>query len=57
MDVPHVKAGVPYTDYKHQIKQYALSTWQGDWNGAVANKLHSLKQDMGVGNSTYFKPG
>ena len=39
--------GVPYTDFKHCISQYILSTWQGDWNGAVANKLHSVKPILG----------
>ena len=32
-----------YTDFKHCISQYIISTLQGDWNGAVANKLHSVK--------------
>ena len=33
----HVKVGVPYTDFKHCISQYIFSTWQGDWNRAVAS--------------------
>ena len=43
LELPHAKVGVPYTDYKHWISQYILSTWQDDWNGAVANKLHYVK--------------
>ena len=43
LELPHAKVGVSYTDFKHCVSQYILSTWQGDWNGAVANKLHSVK--------------
>ena len=43
LDLPHAQVGVPYTDFKHLISQYIFSTWQDDWNGAVANKLHSVK--------------
>ena len=43
LELPHAKVGVPYTDFKHWISQYILSTWQDDWNGAVANKLHYVK--------------
>ena len=28
----------------HHINQYILSTWRDDWNGAVANTLHSVKE-------------
>ena len=38
LDLPPVKVGVPYTDYKHCINQYIVSTFQGDWNGKVRNK-------------------
>ena len=27
--------------------QYIFSTWQDDWNGAVANRLHSVKPVLG----------
>ena len=43
LDLPRSKVGVPYNDFKHCINQYILSTWQDNWNGAVANKLHSVK--------------
>ena len=43
----HAQVGVPYTDFKHLISQYIFSTWQDDWKGAVANKLHSVKQILG----------
>ena len=33
---------VDYTDFKHH-SQYILTTWQDFWNGAVANKLRSIK--------------
>ena len=36
LELPHAKVGVPYTDFKHCISQYILSTWQCDWNGVVA---------------------
>ena len=36
LELSHVKVGVSYNDFKHCIKQYILSTWQNDWNGAVA---------------------
>ena len=44
LDLPRVKVGVPYTDFNH----YIFSTWQSDWNGAVANKLYSVKPVLGV---------
>ena len=43
LDLPRAKVGVPYTDFNHLISQYIFSTWQDDWNGAVMNKLHSVK--------------
>ena len=30
----------PILIFKDHINQYILSTWQDDWNGVVANKLH-----------------
>ena len=53
LDLPHVKVGVPNTDFKHHINQYILSTWQDDWNGAVTNKLHSVKPVVGDWQSSY----
>ena len=44
LELPRVKVGVSYTDFKH-ISQYSFSIWQGDWNGAVANKLLSVKPE------------
>ena len=38
---------------KHCISQYIPSTWQDDWNGAVANKLHSVKPVLGDWHSYY----
>ena len=43
LDLPCTKVGVPYSDFK----QYIISTWQDDWNGVVANKLHSVKLVLG----------
>ena len=40
-------------DFKHHINQYILSTWQDDWNGAVTNKLHSVKLVLGNWQSSY----
>ena len=53
MDFTRVKVGVPNTDFKHHINQYILSTWQDDWNGAVANKLRSIKPVLGYWQSSY----
>ena len=50
LDLPH---GVPYTDFKHLISQYIFSTWQDDWNGAVANKLNYVKPVLGDWQSSY----
>ena len=36
-----------------ESSQYILSTWQDDWNGAVANKLHSVKRVLGDWQSSY----
>ena len=47
LDLPRTIVGIPYTDFKHCISQYIVSTWQDDWNGAVANKLHSVKPVLG----------
>ena len=47
LDLPHAKVGVPYNDFKNCINQYILSTWQDDWNGAVANKLRSVEPVLG----------
>ena len=46
LDLPRVKVGVPYIYFDHHINQYILSTWQDDWNGAVANKLLSVKPTL-----------
>ena len=48
LNLPRAKVGVPYNDFKHCISQYILSTWQDDWNGAVTNKLHSVKPDLSL---------
>ena len=53
LDLPRAKVGVPYTDFKYLISQYIFSTWQDDWNGAVMNKLHSVKPDLGDWQSSY----
>ena len=47
------KVGVTYTDFKYLISQYIFSTWQDDWNGAVMNKLHSIKPILGDWQSSY----
>ena len=53
LDLSHAQVGVPYTDFKHLINQYIFSTWQDDWNGAVMNKLHSVKPVLGDWQSSY----
>ena len=53
LDLPRTKVGVPYTDFKYLIGQYIFSTWQDDWNGAVMNKLHSVKPVLGEWQSSY----
>ena len=53
LDLPHAKVGVPYNYFKHCISQYILSTWQDDWNGAVANKIHSVNAVLGDWQSCY----
>ena len=55
LELPYAKVGVPYTEFKHCISQYILSTWQCDWNGAVTNKLHSVKPVLGDWQSTYSR--
>ena len=37
LDFPCAKVRVPYTDFKHEINQYIILTWQDDWNGALAS--------------------
>ena len=53
LDLPRDKVGVPYTDFKYIISQYIFFTWQDDWNGAVMNKLHSVKPVLGEWQSSY----
>ena len=53
LDLPHAQVGVPYTDFKLLISQYIFSTWQDDWNGAVTNRLHSVKPVLGDWQSSY----
>ena len=53
LDFPLTKVGVLYSDFKHCISQYILSTWQDDWNGAVENKLHYVKPVIGNWQSSY----
>ena len=53
LGLPRVRDDVLYPDFKHCINQYILSTWQDDWNGAVANKLHSVKPFLGDWQSSY----
>ena len=53
LDLPRAKVGVLYTDFKYLISQYIFSTWQDDWNGAVMNKLHSVKPVLGDWQSSY----
>ena len=53
LGLPHGKVGIPYNDFKHCINQCIPSTWQDDWNGAVANKLHSVKPVLGDWQSSY----
>ena len=54
LDLPRTKVGVPYNDFKHCINQYIFSTWQDDWNGAVMNKLHSVKPVLRDWQSSYM---
>ena len=53
LDLPRAKVGVAYTYFKHLIGQYIFSTSQDDWNGAVVNKLHSVKPVLGDWPSSY----
>ena len=53
LDLPRVKVGVPHTDFKHHINEYIRSTWQDDWSGVVANKLHFVKPVLGDWQSFY----
>ena len=53
LDLPRTKVGVPYSDFKHCISQYIFSKWQDDWNGAVMNKLHSVKPVLGDWQFSY----
>ena len=53
LDLSRAKVGVPYTDFKYLISQYIYSTRQDDWNGAVMNKLHSVKPVLGDWQSSY----
>ena len=39
LDLPRTKVCEPYSDFKHCISQYILSTWQDDWNG-IGQAIH-----------------
>ena len=47
LGLPHDKVGVPIMIVNININHYILSTWQNDWNDAVANKLHFVKSVLG----------
>ena len=47
LGLPCAMVGVPYTNFKYRIKQGVLSTWQDDWNDAVASKLYTVKPVLG----------
>ena len=49
MDLPRIKVGVPCVDFK----QYIISIWQDDLNGAASNKLHFVKSVLGDWQSSY----
>ena len=53
MDLPCVKVGISYTDFERVINHYVFSTWQDDWNGAVTNRLYSVKAVLGDWQSSY----
>ena len=55
LELPRAKVVfcVLYTDFKHLISQYIFSTWQDDWNGAVMNKINSVKSVLGDWQSSY----
>ena len=55
LDLSRTKVGVPYSDFKHCISQYILSTWQDYWNGADANKLHYVNPVLGDWQSSYSR--
>ena len=43
LELPRAKIGVSHDDFKHKINKYFLSTWQDNWNGAVANKTFIVR--------------
>ena len=47
LELPLAKVGIHFNGFKHKINHYILFTWQDDWNGAFANKLHSVKPVLG----------
>ena len=51
--LPRTMVGVHYNDFNQYISQNILSIWQDDWNGAVVNKLHSVKPVLGDWQSSY----
>ena len=53
LELPCAKVGVPYNDFKNKMNQHILSTWQDDWNDAVANKLHFVKPFWGYWQSSH----
>jgi len=53
LNLPRTNVGIPYSDFKYYINKYILSNWQGDWNNAGANKLHSIKPVLGDWQSSY----
>ena len=56
-DLPHVKVGVRYCDFKHEINQFVVSTWKDDWNGVFVKTFHSVKPILGDWQSSYRQYG
>ena len=56
LDLPCVINGFKHQYFLSIISNlilFVLSTWQDDWNGAVANKLHSVMPVLGDWQSSY----
>ena len=53
LELPFAKVGIPYNYFKRKINHCILSAWQDDWNGEIANMLHSTKPVLGDWQSSY----
>ena len=53
LNLSHSNVKLPFSDFKPSINKYVKAKWQTSWDGAIFNKLHSIKPILGDFNHGY----